>query len=675
MKKSWLAVLVLFYPGAASAIEQTIPAGQTVSNGTVNSIVTQNVYGTTNNFSILGTQNIMNGGVANGSDLYSYSGQNVAAGGKAYNTNIQHYATQSVRGESYGSIVNSYGTMTVSNGGIADGTQVNGGTMSVLAGGESRYSVIDSGTVWISGKDMSSVLKGGRQIVNAGAEVSGINIYGGRQEVEGEVLGSTLFSGKQVIMDGAVLSGATIKNGGLEVFSGAELKNLILEGGTAEIENGVTVSGITRLNGGLFSSYGDNVIPDLQMNGGTVKMAGGFNRLEINNLEGQGNFYLKSEVDISRGDELVVQTGGGRFGVALIDYSAGEDFPADIHLIQSEAQNAEFYLLGGAVDVGAFRYDLHHVGDEWLLKKTSIASDTSVVAKNTFIAVSSIFYSHLNSLNNRFGDLRFNRKSGLWVHGLGRNMRLDFDDSTKSRVNLEGVQAGFDKQVVQDVVHDWRIGIFAGYTHARQKFDRSGRGDADTKSLGLYTTVSGAGGWYGDFSSTYYRHDQKVKSYLPTGEEVAGSYDLNGWSVSAQTGKRWKFNEFWFIEPQLQLSYIQLQNIDYRTNYNTRVRGHYSGAGIARAGLMLGCRFDEALGFPLETFVSLSVLNEFDSRGRVTVAGYDFEEDLSGTFYELGAGVQAEVSDKFNLFAEVNTLWNGRVKVPFDINFGLKYEF
>ena len=298
-------------------------------------------------------------------------------------------------------------------------------------------------------------------------------------------------------------------------------------------------------------------------------MAGGFNRLEINNLEGQGNFYLKSEADISRGDELVVQTGGGRFGVALIDYSAGEDFPADIHLIQSEAQNAEFYLLGGAVDVGAFRYDLHHVGDEWLLKKTSIASDTSVVAKNTFIAVSSIFYSHLNSLNNRFGDLRFNRKSGLWIHGLGRNMRLDFDDSTKSRVNLEGVQAGFDKQVVQDVVHDWRIGIFAGYTHARQKFDRSGRGDADTKSLGLYTTVSGAGGWYGDFSSTYYRHDQKVKSYLPTGEEVAGSYDLNGWSVSAQTGKRWKFNEFWFIEPQLQLSYIQLQNIDYRTNYNT----------------------------------------------------------------------------------------------------------
>ena len=63
--------------------------------------------------------------------------------------------------------------MTVGNGGIADGTQVNGGTVSVLAGGESRYSVINSGTMRVSGKDTDSVLNGGRQIVNAGAEVRG----------------------------------------------------------------------------------------------------------------------------------------------------------------------------------------------------------------------------------------------------------------------------------------------------------------------------------------------------------------------------------------------------------------------------------------------------------------------------------------------------------------------
>ena len=675
MRKFWIGLSCLLWPGFAAAIDQNIPAGQTVSNGTVNSIVTQNVYGTTNGFSVLGTQNVMSGGVANGSNLYSYSLQNVNSGGKAYDTNIQYYARQNVRGESYNSIVNSYATMSVGSGGVADGTRVNGGTMSVLSGGESRNSVINSGTVRISGRDINSRLNGGLQEIASSASVSGTEIYGGRQEIKGEVSGSTLFSGRQILMSGGTLSDAVVKGGRLETFSGADLVNLTVDGGTAELEQGVFVSGVTRLNGGLLSAYGDNILPNLQINGGDVKLSGGFTRLEINNLAGQGNFYLKSEANISRGDELVVQNGSGSFGIALIDYSSGEDFPADIHLIQSDSADTDFYLLGGAVDVGAFRYNLHHVGNEWLLKKTPIASDTSVIAKNTFIAVSSIFYSHLNSLSNRFGDLRFNRKSGLWIHGLGRNMHLDYDDNTKSRINLEGVQIGFDGKVEQNTVHDWRLGLFAGYSHARQKFDRSGRGDADTKSLGIYTTVTSAGGWYGDFSGTYYRHDQKLTSYLPTGEEVGGSYDLDGWSVMAQTGRRWKFMDFWFAEPQLQLSYMRLENTDYRTNFNTRVRGHYSGATIARAGVMIGRRFDDYLDFPLEAFVNLSVLREFDSRGKVTVAGTDFEEDLTGTFYELGLGVQTEVRDKFSLFAEVNSLWNGRVTVPFDVNFGLKYEF
>ena len=693
MKKICFGLAFSLYCTSALALTQEVPAGQTVSNGMVDSIFTQNVYGTTNDYSILGTQNVMSGGVANNSYLYSYAQQNVMSGGVATGTNIQRSAIQTVSGESFGSLVNSSGSMKVNSGGKASDTIVNGGSLSVLGGGEAdgtilksgNFSVaasatatntqINSGTMKVYGVDENAVLNGGLQVINSGATASGTQIYGGRQEVDGSAVATSLFGGRQIVFSGASLSDAVVEDGRLEMSSGSNLNGLTLNGGKAEIASGVNISGVTTLNGGVLSNLGDNTIADLQMNGGTVKMSGGYSRLTVNNLEGSGNFYLKSEADISLGDELVVKAGSGNFAVSMIDYSVGEEFPADIPLIKSDSPDTKFYLTGGAVDIGAFRYDLAQVGDQWFLQKTPIASDTSVIAKNTFVAVSSIFYSHLNSLGNRFGDLRFNKKSGFWIHGLGRNMHLSFDDGTKSRVNMEGVQIGFDKEIEQDFVADWRVGLFAGYSDARQKFDRNGRGDADTQSFGVYTTLGTASGWYGDFSSTYYRHKQKVQSYLPTGDDVYGSYDLDGWSVSAQVGKRWMFKELWFAEPQLQLSYLDLQDVDYRTNYNTRVEGNYGGATMVRAGVMLGRRFDDYLDFPMESFVSFSLLHDFDGQGKVSVAGYEFTEDLSGSSYELGLGVNAEVKEKFSLYAKVNTLWGDRLDVPFDINFGLKYEF
>ena len=693
MKKICFGVVSLLYCTSALALTQEVPAGQTVSNGMVDSIFTQNVYGTTNNYSILGTQNVMSGGVANNSYLYSYAQQNVMSGGVATGTNIQRSAIQTVSGQSFGSLVNSYGSMTVNSGGKASNTTVNGGSLSVLSGGEAdgtilksgSFSVaanatangtqISSGTMKVSGTDENSVLTGGLQVINSGATAGGTQIYGGRQEINGSATGTSLFGGRQVVFSGASLSDAVVEGGRLEMSSGSDLNGLTLNDGKAELASGVNISGVTTLNGGVLANLGDNTIADLQMNGGSVKMSGGYSSLTVNNLEGSGNFYLKSEADISLGDELVVKGGAGNFAISMIDYSVGEEFPADIPLIQTDSSATKFYLTGGAVDIGAFRYDLAQVGNQWFLQKTAIVTDTSVIAKNTFMSVSSIFYSHLNSLGNRFGDLRFNKKSGLWIHGLGRNMHLNFDDGSKSRLNMEGVQIGFDKEIKQDFAADWRIGLFVGYSDARQKYDRGGRGDADTQSFGLYTTLSAANGWYGDFSSTYYRHKQRVTSYLPTGDEVHGSYDLDGWSVSAQVGKRWKFKEFWFAEPQLQLSYLDLQDVDYRTNYNTRVEGSYGGATMARAGMMFGRRFDDYLDFPMESFISFSLLREFDSRGKVSVAGYEFDEDLSGSFYELGLGVNAEVKEKFSLYAKVNTLWGKHMDVPFDINFGLKYEF
>ena len=71
MRRSIVLILSLL-PQSAWAITTTIPAGTTVSGGDVNSIVTQQVYGTADNFTVSGTQQIMSGGVSHNSNLYPY---------------------------------------------------------------------------------------------------------------------------------------------------------------------------------------------------------------------------------------------------------------------------------------------------------------------------------------------------------------------------------------------------------------------------------------------------------------------------------------------------------------------------------------------------------------------------------------------------------------------------
>lgn len=82
----------------AVAVTQIIPAGEDVSGGDVHTVVTQQVYGTTRNFTVSGNQQIMSGGKSYNSVIYPYGQQNVEAGGVSYNTNVAYDALQNVNG-------------------------------------------------------------------------------------------------------------------------------------------------------------------------------------------------------------------------------------------------------------------------------------------------------------------------------------------------------------------------------------------------------------------------------------------------------------------------------------------------------------------------------------------------------------------------------------------------
>ena len=75
MKKIAFVFCGMMLASKAGAVTQIIEAGDDVSGGDVNTVVTQEVYGTTRNFTVSGVQQVMSGGKTYNSNIYSYGRQ------------------------------------------------------------------------------------------------------------------------------------------------------------------------------------------------------------------------------------------------------------------------------------------------------------------------------------------------------------------------------------------------------------------------------------------------------------------------------------------------------------------------------------------------------------------------------------------------------------------------
>ena len=723
--------------GISTAAAADIPAGTTETGGSVSRGDVQNVFGTAVDFAVHGTQNIMSGGESQNSEIYSYGRQVVEAGGISVKTQVFNNAIQTVGGRAEQTLIN-YGKQEVEAGGLALNSTLRNGILNVKSGGTAQGASLQRGTETVYGTDIDAVIgsrgtqeiksggtaegtkinsggtaegtkinSGGSQYVETGGISRGAVIDGGYQLVEGTAENSVMYDGSQIVdggrlsegtvnggglsfssggrgenivlNDGGViafensfLAGMTVNGGNLLVSGGAEISDLSQTGGSTLLEEGSVVSGTTRLTGGELKVQGAAEIPDLELAGTRVDLVADnqYSKLTIGRLNGEGNFYLNSEVAASHSDELEVQNGHGSFGIAMTDRSYEEVFPDKVHIVQDNGGDAEFHLLGGAVDIGAYRYDLHHEGGEWVLERTSQSTDTAVLSRNAYSAVNSVFVAQMETMNNRFDELHYYRDNGLWIKGGLREMKLHFKDASRSRVNTTTTQIGYDFKLPQQKFDYWLAGVTAGFTDSRQKFDRSGRADGDTMSLGIYSSLMTRNKYFVDVTANYYWHDQKLKSYLPHGADVDGKYKVNGWSLAAETGKRWRLDGGWFAEPHLKMKYISLGNMEHRTSHNTRIKGRGATSLEGRLGASAGYVWDRS-----EVFVELNLVEEFNGRSKIDVAGVTMKEDISDTMYEIGAGMKFQPAEHLSSYVKVSTLLGDKVEIPVDFNLGVRYEF
>ena len=672
--------------------ENTKISGDGIQNVSYSGLaVSTNLYGGTQNINngataqntVLsgGEMNVLSGGTATGTELNSgteiVSGtdsgsiingglQQIASGGKAVSTTING-GTQEIQegGSSEGTVINTNGLQQVASGGVSDNTTINGGEMNVLSGGTATGTELNSGTEIVSGTDSGSTINGGLQQITDGGKAVSTTINGGTQSIYG----------------GGISENPNVRGGNLRIYQGGTSINTTVTQGSAELYTGGTLSGQTQISQGTLNIYGDNTIPTLILNNSMVNIpqSGGYSTLQIGELNGSGIFNLSSNLADDEFDSLEITNGTGNFGIIFHDYSSEGNLPTKIKIInKAGSANDDFYLIGDAVDVGAFQYKLLQEGNNWLLSRTQQLTDSSLIAKNTYTSLSSLFYTHLTPIYNRLHIAHPQNKhdNGLWIKAINRRIKFDYKDMTNSHMDVYGTAIGFDREAAISDGYIITLGAYGSYSYSRQKYNQRGHADGDTESLGLYASLTTPSLLSFDVVGSYYWHDQKIRSYTPSGSPVDGKFTNNGWQVSSYVSRRFEFGKQWYVSPIAGLRYMRIEGVNYHTNFNTPVSANASDFLSGSIGLSAGKRITLQSASILDAYGRFNLIHDWDGKSNVTVADYTFTEDVSTMRYELGAGLNFYNSEDSGAgYLDVSTQLGSKVRYPWEINVGWQYKF
>lgn len=697
----------------------------------------QNIYGQDINGTVTGgTQNVLNGGVAEDTiiqggiqnietDSYAFNNivsgsgiQQVATGGYSYRSQVSSGGTLNASGGAYEANVSYGSTLNVLDSGLAQDTTLKGGTLNVEANATSQNTTVSDGIMNVSGTDTNASITGGTQNIQAGGtstsatiSSSGIqNIYadgisssaqlnlggkqfvfssgtadstkinGGAQFVYGNASNTIINRGLQEIRSGGISSSPKVTGGGiLTVENGGIAEDATLTCGTLRLQPGGALSGLTSAQNSIINISGNHSIPNMQIDTSLINITRQpqYTDLSFDNLSGNGIIIMSSDLSAGISDQINVQSGTGNFGLIINDYSTGSA-PSKLKIINEDSSAADnFYLVGGAVDVGAFQYQLLQESSDWFLENTNQLSDTSYMAQHTFSALFSLFYTHLSPIHSR---LRLqhqpsNHSSGLWTKSIGRRIKHDYQDSSISHIDIFGQAIGFDHNIIQTSSYTLSAGIYGGFSSSHQKFSFPGKGIGQTYSFGVYSSFRNFYNWFIDTSANYFTHHQKNQTYTPADNEVLGSFDTDGWHISLTSGKRIDLANRWFIEPFAGFNYMYVQGVSYQTNFNTPITAAATDWLSSHIGIGGGRYFPIDDKWSIEAYSKAKFIYDFDAKTSVEVADYLMSENMASSHYELTFGLNSLYDTSHSAYLEFKTQFGNHVNIPAELSLGYQYIF
>ncbi|WP_414628213.1 autotransporter outer membrane beta-barrel domain-containing protein [Pseudomonas viridiflava] len=432
-------------------------------------------------------------------------------------------------------------------------------------------------------------------------------------------------------------------------------------------------------SGGNWQMVGDNAIRSLSMDGGSVNFAeDGFHTFSLNELSGQGSFGMRVDLDKGVGDLIDVNgQASGQFGLRVrntgLEVVSSDMEP--LKVVHTEGGDAQFSLLGGRVDLGAFSYQLKQQGNDWfIVGEDKVISPSTQSALALFNAAPTVWMGELSTLRTRMGEIRGTGRGGSWMRAYGSRLNATTGDGVDYRQQISGLSLGADAPI--EVSHGQLLfGVLGGYSKSNLDLSRGTSGKIDSYYAGAYGTWLADDGYYLDGVLKLNRFRNKAKVAMSDASQAKGDYSnsaVGGW---VEFGRHIKLADDYFLEPFAQLSSVVVEGKDYRMDNGLKAKNDRTHSLLGKVGTSAGRTIALKDGGVLQPYVRVALAQEFSRSNEVSVNDAKFDNSLFGSRAELGAGVSVSLSERLQVHADFDYMKGKHVEQPWGANVGLRLAF
>ena len=432
------------------------------------------------------------------------------------------------------------------------------------------------------------------------------------------------------------INNITVENGGVvNVQENVKAFNV----GTAADKGGIT------LNNGIINLQGENqqiTVTELDGTGGTVNTNSLYNKMNIKNVDE---------------DTAITVNGSGEIADAIYGGDATAQNLADVVTTGTKSAASQITTDEGII-AGKITADVK----DGEVTNYTVAKNTTNVGISNLAAINLMTWRQENNdMNKRLGELRDSKgEHGVWA----RMVRGEVEyESIQNQYNY--YQIGYDEKLSTDP--NWTVGMFLTRTEGNSTF-RTGSAENNHTGVGVYGSYLKDDGSFIDLVAKYARIDSDFNA---NGGVGSGDYNTNGYSISAEYGKRFEQGNGFWIEPQVELTYGTVGAVDYTTGNGAKVRQEGMDSLVGRVGFSIGK--DIKAG---NIYARASYLYDFDGETEVTMSHSGisdvYEQDLGGGWFEVGLGANINLSDATHLYFDVEKTYGGDVATPWQWSAGMR---
>ena len=434
--------------------------------------------------------------------------------------------------------------------------------------------------------------------------------------------------------------------------------------GTVKDEN-ITGEGngtnLTLSNGAIWNNSGESNITALKLKDGIVKQNTGAGAIEVGTLSGNGTF----EVADGTANQMVVnKKDGAELTVSTSDEDTSLEDLTDVAVMSTSTENNLVVAADYVEKTGGSIYEKISaaVNEDGSLGETTKVVDAGNLAANDMAAIALMSWrAEMNDMNKRMGELRnANGDLGVWV----RMVRGESEyNSVKNQYNQ--YHLGYDEKLSVD--KRWTVGAALSYTDAENSFAQ-GNGESTNKALSIYGSKLNDDGTFIDLIAKYARLENEFDIVSGMGD---ADYSTNGYSFSAEFGKRIQQGKGLWIEPQVELTYGKVSAVDYVTANGVNVAQDGMESLVGRIGFSLGKDIEKG-----NVYARASYLYDFDGETKATLDNDAvLTNDLGGDWWEVGVGANINLSKATYIYADVEKTFGGEADTNWQWNLGVRYSF